>query len=80
MDNSRLATLLGVAIIPGIIEEFGITDSEQPEFLDRLYRSQTFELLEQPSTGLWHLSAATLADIFRDELEGRQLVFPEEQS
>ncbi len=73
----RVSTLLGTCIVPGILESGGMASVEG---LDALLRSETFALLSDPATGMWHLSPATLAEIFRREAESGQVETPEEQS
>lgn len=77
MDSARLSTLLGTCIVPAVLESAGLASQEG---LDALYRSETFSLLSDPATGLWHLSAPTLAEILLEELRGGGVIVPEEQS
>ena len=77
MDSARLSTLLGTCIVPAVLENAGLASQEG---LDALYRSETFSLLSDPATALWHLSAPTLAEILLEELQGGGVVVPEERS
>lgn len=74
---NRVSTLIGTCITPAVLECAGLA-SEQG--LDTFYRSETFELLSNPSTGMWHLSAPTIAEVLRRELDSGELDIPEEQS
>lgn len=38
------------------------------------------QLLSDPATGVWHLSARILADAYAEELSGGSFELPEEQS
>lgn len=73
----RVSTLLGTCIVPAVLEECGSADERG---LDAFYRSETFDLLSDPRTGMWHLSPATLAEIFRSEMNDGAIETPEEQS
>ena len=73
----RVSTLLGTCIVPSVLERCGVASAEG---LDTLLRSETFALLSDPETGMWHLSPATIAEIFRREMECGQVDTPEEQS
>lgn len=73
----QLSTLLGVAILPGVFEVLGYTEPAQVE---EFYRSDFYEMLRNPESGLWHLSAGALADLYQQEQENGFFVDPEEQS
>lgn len=73
----RVSTLIGTCIVPAVLERSGLATERG---LDAFYRSETFSLLSDPRTGMWHLSPATLAEIFRGELDGGEVETPEEQS
>jgi len=79
MNNSDISLLLGISLIPGILEEFNIPNDGVVEFLDKFYRSRLFDLLKEENTAVWHLSARALADIYREELETGKLNIPEYQ-
>jgi hypothetical protein len=78
MNNDKLAVLLGTCIIPAIVKELKISDSEQIAFLNRFYQSSLYDILIREETGLWHLSSTTLAEIYEYEQETGILEFPEE--
>lgn len=42
------------------------------------YRSKVYSLLEQEDTKLWHLSALTLFNMFKEEKQTGMFTFPEE--
>lgn len=75
--RQRVSALIGTCIVPALLERAGMPT---PDGLDALYRSETFALLSDPATGMWHLSAPTLAGMFLRELETGSLETPEEQS
>jgi len=79
MNNSDISLLLGISLIPGILEELNIPNDKVVEFLDKFYRSRLFDLLKEENTAVWHLSARALADIYQEELETGKLNIPEYQ-
>lgn len=73
----QLSVLLGTTILPGLFEALGYTDPAQ---IEEFYQSDFYELLRNPESGLWHLSAPALAELYRQMLETGTFVDPEEQS
>ena len=73
----QLSVLLGTAILPGLFERLGF---EEPAQVEGFYASDFYELLRNPESGLWHLSSAALADLYRQETELGFFVDPEERS
>jgi len=83
MENKRnqISVLLGICILPQIIAEVKEFYNNQEEIAIReLYKSNLFDKLQNPDTGLWHLSAKTLSQIFLAEVQEQIIEFPEEQS
>ena len=79
--KNQISALLGICIIPNIIAETKVFYDNQEEFaIKEFYKSNLFDKLQNPATGLWHLSSKTLAEIFLSEQKGETLAFPEEQS
>jgi len=78
MNNDKLAVLLGTCIIPGIVKEMKISNSEQIAFLNKFYQSSLYDILIREETGLWHLSPTTLAEIYEHEQKTGILELPEE--
>ena len=80
-DKNQVSTLLGVCIIPQIIEEIKeLYNNEEKIAIQKFFNSNLYEKLQNPNTGLWHLSAKTLAEIYIREIKEQIIVFPEEQS
>jgi len=50
------------------------------EFNEEFYKSNLFDKLQNPDTGLWHLSSKTLSEMFLTEVKEQIIEFPEEQS
>lgn len=73
----QLSVLLGTAILPGLFEVLGFST---PEHVESFYRSNFYEVLRNPQSGLWHLSVGALADLYQQELETGSFEDPEEQS
>ena len=82
MENkNKISALLGVCIIPQIIAEIKeFYNNEEEIAIKEFYKSDLFDKLQNPNTGLWHLSPMTLAEIFLTEVNEQILEFPEEQS
>jgi PhoPQ-activated pathogenicity-related protein len=80
-DKNQISALLGVCIIPQIIAEIKQNYNNQEEIaIKEFYKSNLFEKLQNPNTGMWHLSAKTLSEIYLTELKEKIIEFPEEQS
>jgi hypothetical protein len=80
-DKNQISALLGVCIIPQVISEIKEFYNNQDEIAIReFYKSNLFDKLQNPATGLWHLSSKTLSQIFFAEVKEKIIEFPEEQS
>ena len=80
-DKNQISALLGVCIIPQIIVEIKEFYNNQEEIaIKEFYKSTLFDKLQNPDTGLWHLSSKTLAEIFLAEAKEQIIEFPDEQS
>jgi len=80
-DKNQISALLGVCIIPQIIAEIKeFYDNKEELAIKEFYKSNLFDKLQNPSTGLWHLSSKTLSQIFLLEVKENLIEFPEEQS
>ena len=80
-DKNQVSALLGVCIIPQIIAEIkGYYNNQEETAIKEFYKSHLFDKLRNPATGLWHLSAKALAEIFIMEVKEQIIEFPEEQS
>ncbi|MDR2907210.1 MAG: hypothetical protein LBU91_04380 [Bacteroidales bacterium] len=80
-DKNQISVLLGVCIIPQIIADIKVAFNNQEEAaLKAFYKSNLFDKLQNPNTGLWHLSFKTLSQLFLSELNDKTIEFPEEQS
>ncbi len=80
-DKTQISALLGICIIPQIIDEIKEHYGNQEEIaIKEFYKSNLFDKLQNPDTGLWHLSAKTLSQIFLVEIKEQIMEFPEEQS
>ncbi|MCL2652054.1 MAG: hypothetical protein FWD60_13665 [Candidatus Azobacteroides sp.] len=80
-DKNQISALLGVCIIPQIVIEIKEFYNNREEIaMKELYKSSFFDKLQNPATGLWHLSAKTLSQIFLAEVKDQIIEYPEEQS
>ena len=80
-SKDQLSVLLGVCIIPQIIVDIKEFYNNQEETaIKEFYKSSLFDKLQNPATGLWHLSSKTLSQIFLAEVKEQLIEFPEEQS
>jgi hypothetical protein len=79
--REQLSALLGVCIVPAVVAEISrLYDGDEHVAIREFYGSALFDKLQSPETGLWHLSAATLAEMFLAEAGGQPVEYPEEQS
>jgi len=80
-NGNQVSVLLGVCIVPQIIAEIkAFFGNREEEAIKAFYSSVLYEKLQNPATGLWHLSPKTLAEMLLSEVKGEGLEFPEEQS
>jgi hypothetical protein len=80
-DKNQISALLSVCIIPQIIAEIKKNYNNQEEIaIKEFYKSNLFEKLQNPNTGVWHLSPKTLSEIYLTEFKEKIIEFPEEQS
>ncbi|MCL1865162.1 MAG: hypothetical protein FWF73_05055 [Spirochaetes bacterium] len=80
-DKNQISALLGVCIIPQIIAEIKEFYNNQEEIaIKEFYKSNLFDKLQNPATGLWHLSSKTLSEMFLSEVQEQVIEFPDEQS
>ena len=80
-DKNQISALLGVCIIPQIITEIKEFYNNREEIaIKEFYKSNVFDKLRNPQTGLWHLSYKALSQIFLTEVKEQIIEFPEEQS
>jgi hypothetical protein len=80
-DKNQISALLGICIIPQIIAEIKEFYNHREEIaIKEFYRSNLFDKLQNPNTGLWHLSSKTLSQIFLTEVKEQIIEFPDEQS
>lgn len=77
ITRDRLSTLLGISIVPAILEA---VDADGPDDVEAFYKSKLYQLLSDPQTGMWHLSSQTLASLYAEERETGTFPLPEEQS
>ena len=80
-DKNQVSTLLWVCIVPLLIAEAkAFFNNDEETAIKEFYKSTLCEKLQNPATGLWHLSPKTLAEIFMAEIKGEEIAYPEEQS
>ncbi|MFV0554319.1 MAG: hypothetical protein ACK5LR_06405 [Mangrovibacterium sp.] len=79
--KNQISALLGVCILPRVIEELkGFYNNQEETTIKEFYKSNLFDKLQHPQTGLWHLSVKTLAEIYLAEVNEHIIEFPAEQS
>ena len=80
-DKNQISALLGVCIVPQVIAEIkGFYNNQEETAIKEFYKSNLFDKLQNPATGLWHLSSKTLTQLFLSEIKEQTIEFPEEQS
>lgn len=79
MDNLKeFQTVLQIIIsrlVEMISKEMNIIDKEA---IDKLYKSELYEKLENEETKIWHLSVPTLYSLFDEEQKTGKITFLEE--
>lgn len=77
-DPSQFKGILEL-LVPLVIREIRKSrGASEEEAFTLLYSSFLYSKLEIESTKLWHLSAAALNELLTQELETRDITFPEE--
>jgi len=80
-NKNQISALLGICTIPQIIAEIKEFYNHQEETaIKEFYKSNLFNKLQNPNTGLWHLSSKTLSQMFLTEVKDKIIEFPDEQS
>jgi len=62
-------------IIPLIISEYNLSENEA---IQQFYCSKLYSFLENPKTGVWRYSPKLLFNLYKEELENGDFIFPEE--
>ena len=62
-------------IIPLIISEYNLSEDEA---IQKFYSSKLYSFLENPENGVWHYSHKLLFNLYKEELETGEIIFPEE--
>lgn len=78
MDKKKFEAML-VLVVPQVVhlisEHHGYDEVESAK---SFYESETYSLLEQEDTKLWHLSPLTLFNMYDEEKKTGNITFPEE--
>ncbi len=76
--DSEFNALLSITIIPKIMELIINKESlDEDSALTSFYKSKTYELLSDKSTDMWHYSPLTLYQMWKQEEEKGEIIFPE---
>jgi len=79
MDKNQFAAFLACALLPMVVQEIQKHTGENAiEVLEKFYHSKVYEILENESSKLWHLSPLTLCNMYKSEVETGNILFPEE--
>jgi len=62
-------------VIPLVISEYNLSEDEA---IQRFYTSKLYTFLENPKTGVWRYSPNLLFELYKEELETGEIIFPEE--
>jgi hypothetical protein len=77
MDKSKFESLL-IFLVPDIVALIAQRDGlDQSEATKRFYASEVYSLLINEGTKLWHYSPLTLYNMYKDEINGGKINFPE---
>lgn len=78
--DKKINTLLGTAIIPQVIDLIMKSNGDSDiKAVEKFYNSKTYEALSNVETDIWHLSPLTIYNMWKNETETGEIVFPEEQ-
>lgn len=77
--NNSFNSLLSIVLVPGVVELI-IKNMEVDEFraLKLFYNSETYTLLSNEKTKVWHYSPQTIYLMWSSENKTGQILFPEE--
>ena len=78
MDGGKFSAMLSVIVPPvvGLIStREGISEAAAT---DLFYSSKVYARLSDESSKLWHYSAETLYSMYKDEISGQEIEYPEE--
>lgn len=77
--NNSFNSLLSIVLVPGVVELI-IKNMEVDEFraLKLFYNSETYTLLSNEKTKVWHYSPKTIYLMWSSENKTGQILFPEE--
>jgi hypothetical protein len=78
MTSEKLSALLSIlnpSVVQLIIENRKTTNIDA---VNLFYNSKLYEMLENESSKLWHLSPLTLYELLEEELETENINYPEE--
>jgi hypothetical protein len=78
MTSEKLSALLSIlnpSIVQLIIENRKTTNIDA---VNLFYNSELYEMLENESSKLWHLSPLTLYELLEEELKNGNINYPEE--
>lgn len=78
MNERQYGAFLAV-FLPSIIHSVAVADGvSEDEATARFFSSKVFEKLVDEKLKLWHYSPATLCELYRQERETGEIIFPEE--
>lgn len=79
MGDEKLSTILRIAIVPQVVDmiaqKYGL---DEVAATNAFYHSETYRLLSDEETKLWHFSPLTLYTVWQEEKETGKIVLPEE--
>lgn len=74
-----LQSILETILIPKIIEKIVETEKvSEVDAIDCFYHSQTYKLLTNEATGIWHFSPLLICEMYKTEVLTGEPVFPVE--
>lgn len=77
--NEQFSTILSICIIPQVIKIINDNDiKNEIESINKIYSSNTYKLLEQEETKVWHYSPLTIYYMWKSEIETGAIIFPED--
>ena len=78
MDDNKFSSIISL-IVPQVIQLIVENDDiDETYAIQEFYNSKVYKALENADTAVWHFSALTLYNMYKEEKETGSFVFPEE--
>lgn len=77
--DEKFNSVISIALVPQVVDLIVTNDKlDDIAAIDVFYKSKTYELLAKEETKMWHYSPLTIYNIWKQEMQTGDVVFPEE--